>query len=312
MVAIVTGGSGFIGSHIVDELMRERSDVRVLDVVPPHRSDVEFVKVDINRREEVLEACKDASEIFHLAAVSNVDDAYQRPVETVLINTLGTVHLLEAARRHRSNRFVFASTVWVYGGARGPDVHEDSPFYMPGAGHIYTSTKIASELYIHDYSRLYGIPFTILRYGIPYGPRARSGTVIPIFIRKALLGEPLTIFGDGLQYRNFLHVEDLARGNVAALADVGENQIYNLEGLRPISVKEVAETIRRLIGNVEIEYKPPRAGDYRGKDVSSEKAKRDLGWEPKIEFEEGMERYVQWFKEAELPRLKKPAASLGT
>lgn len=309
MVTIVTGGSGFIGSHVVDYLLREGDDVRVLDVVPPAQADVEFARVDISRKEEVLEACAGAQRIFHLAAVSNVDEAYQQPIETVRINTLGTVHLLEAARNNHVNRFIFASTVWVYGGARGSDVHEESPFYMPGAGHIYTSTKIASELYLHDYARLYGVPFTILRYGIPYGPRARSGTVIPIFVRKALVGEPLTIFGDGLQYRNFIYVEDLARGNVAALADVAENQIYNLEGLRPISVKEIAETIRKLCGNVRIEYKPPRPGDYRGKTVSSEKARRDLGWAPEVEFEEGMKRYIEWFTEAELPKLKKAATT---
>ncbi len=299
----MTGGSGFIGSHLVDCLVKRSYEVRVLDVTPPHRSDVEFTKADICDIEQVMEACKGATEIFHLAAVSNVDEAYQKPADTVSINTIGTVNLLEAARRNRVARFVFASTVWVYGGARGSDVHEDSPFYMPGAGHIYTSTKIASEFYIHDYSRLYGVPFTILRYGIPYGPRARTGTVIPIFVRKALLDEPLTIFGDGLQYRNFLYVEDLAEGNVAALADVAENQIFNLEGPRPISVKEVAETIQRLLGGVRIEYKPPRPGDYRGKVVSSDKARRDLLWEPRVDFEEGMRRYIRWYKEQELNSL---------
>ncbi|HLA46413.1 MAG TPA: NAD-dependent epimerase/dehydratase family protein [Thermoplasmata archaeon] len=304
MVAVVSGGSGFIGSHLVDRLLEDGFEVRVLDTLPPHRPEVEFAKVDINSKNEVLDACRDAEQIFHLAAVSNVDEAYQKPVETVRANTLGTLHLLEAARRSRTERFVFASTVWVYGGARGTDVHEDSPFYMPGAGHIYTSTKIASELYIHDYSRLYGVPFTILRYGIPYGPRARAGTLVPIFIRKALLGEPLTIFGDGMQYRNFLYVEDLARGNVLALANIAENQIYNLEGPRPISVKEVAETIQKILGEVKIEYKPPRPGDYRGKDVSSKKAKRDLKWEPVVEFEEGMRRYIEWYREAELPKLQ--------
>lgn len=307
MVVVVTGGSGFIGSHVVDVLVENSHEVRILDMVPPHRDDVEYAKVDIDRKEDVLEACKGATEIFHLAAVSNVDEAYQKPVETVRINTLGTLHLLEAARQNRLKRFVFASTVWVYGGARGADVHEDSPLYLPGAGHIYTSTKIASELYIHDYSRLYGVPFTILRYGIPYGPRARSGTVIPIFVRKALLGEPLTIFGDGLQYRNFIYVEDLARGNVQALAHVAENQIFNLEGPRPISVKEIVETMKKLLGDVRIEYRPPRPGDYRGKVVSSQKAKRDLNWEPRVEFEEGMRRYIEWFKSVELPKMQRPS-----
>ena len=288
----------------MDALLQGGFEVRVLDAVPPHRPDVEYVRVDITRHDDVLAACSGANEIFHLAAVSNVDESYQKPVETVTVNTIGTLNLLEAARRCRSERFVFASTVWVYGGARGADVHEDSPFYMPGAGHIYTSTKIAAELYIHDYSRLYGVPFTILRYGIPYGPRARSGTVIPIFVRKALAGEPLAIFGDGLQYRNFLYVTDLARGNVLALADIGENQIYNLEGLRPISVKEVAETIQRILGQAKIEYKPPRPGDYRGKVVSSEKARRDLQWEPTVDFEEGMKRYIEWFRDADMPKLE--------
>jgi len=308
MVVLVTGGSGFIGSHVVDVLRESGNKVRVLDIVPPHRTDVEFVRADIDRGEEVLKACEGATAIFHLAAVSNVDEAYQKPVETVRANTIGTVNLLEAARQNHADRFVFASTVWIYGGARGSDVHEDSPFYMPGAGHIYTSTKIASELYIHDYARLYGVPFTILRYGIPYGPRARSGTVIPIFIRKALLGEPLTIFGDGLQYRNFIYVEDLARGNVQALADVAENQIYNLEGPRPISVKEIAETIQRLVGDVKIEYKAPRPGDYRGKTVSSEKARRDLGWTPQVDFEEGMRRYIEWYRKYEAPKLLRPVS----
>ena len=308
---VVTGGSGFIGSHVVDALLKRSNDVRVLDVVPPHRPDVEFIKTDITDLGQVLEACEGATDILHLAAVSNVDEAYQKPAETVSINTMGTVNLLEAARRYRVHRFLFASTVWVYGGARGSDVHEDSPFYMPGAGHIYTSTKIASEFYIHDYARLYGVPITVLRYGIPYGPRGRSGTVIPIFVRKALMREPLTIFGDGSQYRNFIYVEDLALGNVEALKDIAENQIYNLEGLRPISVREVAETIRKLLGNVQIEYKPPRPGDYRGKVVSSEKAKRDLGWTPQVDFEEGMRRYIEWFKQAEGPKLQK-VASVGS
>jgi len=242
-------------------------------------------------------AAEGASHIFHLAAVSNVDEAYKDPVKTVEVNVTGTLNVLESARKHDCDRVLFASTVWVYGGARGIEVHEDSPFYMPGAGHVYTSTKIAAELLLHDYRELYGVPFTILRYGIPYGPRARSGTVIPIFVRKALAGEPITIFGDGSQYRNFIYVQDLVEGNVKAMAAVAENQIYNLEGRTPISVLEVAETIQKLLGGkARIEFKPPRAGDYRGKVVSAEKAARDLDWTPTTDFQEGMRRYVDWFR----------------
>ena len=120
--------------------------------------------------------------------------------------------------------------------------------------------------------------------------------MVAIFVRKALNGESLTIFGDGSQYRNFICVEDLAEGNVAALKDVAENKTYNLEGMRPITVKEVAETVKKLIGDVEIEYKGERAGDFEGKVVSAEKAKKELGWEPKVDFEEGVRRYIEWYK----------------
>lgn len=297
MTILVTGGSGFIGSHLVDVLLEDGHAVRVMDIVPPHRKDVEYSKTSLVEGPEVKAAAADVSHIFHLAAVSNVDEAYQSPTKTVEVNVMGAINVLEAARKHDCDRVLFASTVWVYGGARGVDVHEDSPLYMPGAGHVYTSTKIASELLFHDYWEMYGVPFTILRYGIPYGPRARSGTVIPIFVRKALAGESLTLFGDGSQYRNFIYVRDLVEGNVKAMAPVAENQIYNLEGPRPISVLEVAETIRKILGSrVQIEFKPPRSGDYRGKMVSSEKAQRDLGWRPEIDFEEGMRRYIDWYR----------------
>jgi UDP-glucose 4-epimerase len=297
MTVLVTGGSGFIGSHVVDRLIAHGQDVRVLDLIPPHRKDVDFVLGSIVDAEKVMESAADCTHVFHLAAVSNVDESYQNPLKTIDVNVRGTGNVLEAARKRDCVRVLFASTVWVYGGARGVDVHEDSPFYMPGAGHVYTSSKIAAELLLHDYAELYGLPFTILRYGIPYGPRARSGTVVPIFVRKALKGEPLTIFGDGAQYRNFLYVEDLAEGNVQAMAPVAENQIYNLEGLRPISVLEVAETVRKILGEaISIEFKPPRAGDYRGKIVSRDKAMRDLGWRPVVEFEEGMRRYIEWYR----------------
>ncbi|MFC1901632.1 NAD-dependent epimerase/dehydratase family protein [Chloroflexota bacterium] len=297
----VTGGSGFIGSHIVDKLIERGFEVRVLDNRPPHRPDVEYLRTDLTDYSGVLHATEALDYLYHLAAVSNVNDAFAQPIYAVELNAVGTVHILEAARHNRLKRVLFASTVWVYGGAREDNVSEDSPFYMPGAGHVYTSTKIASELFCHDYWELYKVPFTILRYGIPYGPRARAGAVIPEFVKKAFGGEPLTITGDGSQYRNFIYVEDLAEGNVDTLQDVAQNQTYNLEGERPITIKEVAETIQRLMGGkVRIEYLPARPGDYRGKVVSSEKAHQELGWQPKVDFEEGMKRYIEWYKIAML------------
>lgn len=123
-----------------------------------------------------------------------------------------------------------------------------------------------------------------------------GATRLALFVRRALNGEPLTIFGDGSQYRNFIYVEDLAEGNIAALKEAAVNQTYNLEGIRPVTIKEIAETVKRLVGSVAIEYKEARPGDYSGAIVSADKAKRELGWEPKVDIEEGIRRYIEWYK----------------
>jgi UDP-glucose 4-epimerase len=150
----------------------------------------------------------------------------------------------------------------------------------------------------HDYQRLYGQAFTILRYGIPYGPRMRKALVIPRFIDKALSGEPLTIAGDGGQYRNFIYVEDLARAHVLALSPRAENQVYNIEGTQRVTILEIAEALGRLLPNgVRIEFVPARAGDYEGKTVSAKKAFDDLGWSPEVDFQEGLLRTVRWYQD---------------
>ena len=132
--------------------------------------------------------------------------------------------------------------------------------------------KISSEFLICDYQKLYGVPYSILRYGIPYGPRMRTELVIPIFLKKAFDGEPITISGDGSQYRNFIYVEDLADAHIMALSDDAKNQILNVEGMKRISIKDIADTIQYLMEDeVSIEYIPERPGDYEGKEASNEK-----------------------------------------
>ena len=298
MRSIVTGGSGFIGSHVVDKLINAGHEVVVMDHrIKPHRNDVEFKDVDIVDFSSVLDATKDCDYIFHLAAMSNVNHVYEKPVYSVELNVTGTVNILEAARQNSCKRVIFASTVWVYSGCNGMYVNESSPFFMPGAGHIYSSSKIAGEFLICDYQKLYGVPYTILRYGIPYGPRMRMELVIPIFLKKALDGEPLTLAGDGSQYRNFIYVEDLADAHVLALSKKAENEILNLEGMRRISIKEIAQTIDALYDkDVTIEYMDARPGDYEGKEASNDKIKRLLDWEPTIDFKEGMQHTLEWFK----------------
>lgn len=293
----VIGGSGFIGSHVVDKLIEHGHEVTVFDVMKPHRNDVRHMYIDItNLSKTAVALTGDYDAVYLLAAMADVNDVYKNPVEAGEVNILGVANVLEAARRSEIDRVILASTVWVYELALEQNVNEETPLQIQKASHVYTSSKIAAELYCHSYQKLFGQNFTILRYGIPYGPRARGGTVVAIFVKKALNSESLIIFGDGSQYRNFIYVEDLAEGNVSALKSIAENETYNLEGMRPISVKEVAETVKKLVGNVEIEYKEARPGDYVGNVVSREKAKKELGWEPTTSFEKGVKLYYEWYK----------------
>ena len=293
----VIGGSGFIGSHVVDKLIEHGHEVTVFDIMKPHRNDVRHMYIDITDLSKTAVALTgDYDAVYLLAAMADVNDVYKNPVEAGEVNVLGVANVLEAARRNEIDRVILASTVWVYGLSSEREVDESTPLHIEKADHVYTSSKIAAELYCQSYQKLYGQNFTILRYGIPYGPRARGGTVVAIFVKKALNGEPLTIFGDGSQYWNFIYMDDLAEGNVAALKESAENQTYNLEGMRPITVKEVAETVKKLIGDVEIEYKEERPGDFEGKIVSAEKAKREIGWESKVDFEDGVKRYIVWYR----------------
>lgn len=294
----VIGGSGFIGSHVVDKLIETRHEVTVFDIMKPQRNDVRHIYIDITDLSKTVVALTgNYDAVYLLAAMADVNDVYKSPVEAGQVNIMAVANVLEAARRNEIPRVILASTVWVYEMAEETDASEDTPLLPNRVNHVYTASKLAAELYCYSYHRLYDQQFTILRYGIPYGPRARGGTVIAIFVRKALNGEPITIFGDGSQYRNFIYVEDLALGNVAALKEIAKNQTYNLEGMRPVTIKEVAGTVKKLVGNVAIQYKETRSGDYEGRIASSEKAKIELGWQPQVDLEEGIARYIQWYKE---------------
>ncbi len=296
MKVMVTGGSGFIGSHVVDKLRDKGVEVRVFDMIlPTFRKDVEFYHGSLLDLEALRMAMNGVSAVYHLAAVADVKDVFEEPHYSETINVRGTINVLEAARRSRIPRVIYGSTTWVYSECAGERVDETTPLSAPS--HLYTATKIASEYYCQSYSKLYGVDFTILRYGIPYGPRARPGAVVPIFVNKALKGEPLTLAGDGMQFRKFVYVEDLAEGNVLALKPAAKNKIYNLDGREKITIKQIAETVRKIIGDVKIEHGPARPGDFGGKEVSSERAKQELGWEARTPFEEGVRRYVSWLKE---------------
>ncbi len=321
MRVLVTGGSGFIGSHVVDKLRARGHDPVIYDLRPspwhrdsdpahpsPAAGPVDTVLGSITDREALERALHSCDAVAHLAAVADVNDVHASPEDAERVNARGTVAVLEAARRAGVKRIVYASTIWVYSDCADEAVDEET--LLPAPSHLYTSTKLAGELYCKAYQELYGIDYTILRFGIPYGPRAREAAVIPAFVNKALKGEPLTLAGDGLQSRRFVYVEDLADGVAAGLADVATNRVYNLASDENVTIKQIAETVQEIVGDVEIVYTPARPGDFGGKVVSSERALRELEWSAATPFAEGVRRYVVWRREQAAKQADAEAASV--
>jgi UDP-glucose 4-epimerase len=297
---LVTGGSGFIGSHVVDALLRAGIRPRVFDRAPlQHHSgpEVESVTADLTDAAALDRALDGCEAVIHLAAAADVGIVAENPREAEEVNSRGTMEVLEAARRAGGVRVVYGSTIWVYGASGDGLLDEDAPLGLPD--HLYTASKLAGEMYCRSYSELYDVPTTILRFGIPYGPRARPAAVIPIFVRKALAGEALTLAGGGTQTREFVYVEDLAEGIVRALAPAAENRVYNLSVDRSVSIRELAETVGDLIGDVEIVKTPGRAGDFGGAEISSDRALTELGWRASTPLAEGVGRYVDWLRAEE-------------
>jgi UDP-glucose 4-epimerase len=288
---LVTGGSGFIGSHVVDALRRDGHEAVIYDLRPsPWHTDVDTVLGDLADTDRLAAALKGCNAVAHLAAAADVDAVTKDPLAAEHTNSSGTASVLEAARRAGVRRILYASTVWVYSDCEGERVDEDTPLRPPS--HLYTATKLAGELYCRSYAELYGLDYTILRFGIPYGPRARPAAVVPAMVARALAGEPLTIAGDGEQTRRFVYVEDLADGVVRALRPEAANQVYNLVSTEDVSIKRVAQTVQGVIGDVRIEHGPGRNGDFGGVEIDGARAAEELGWSASTPFEEGVRRYV--------------------
>jgi UDP-glucose 4-epimerase len=315
MKVLVTGGSGFIGSHVVDRLQARGLEPRIFDLVPsPHHraGDVDTVLGDLCDPDAVRDALQGCDAVIHLAALADVDQVTKDPALADRVNVRGTQSLLDAARELEIGRFVYASTIWVYGDAAGPEaVDEDTPLGLPK--HFYTATKIAGEMYTSAYTELYGLEHTILRFGIPYGPRSRPTAVVAAFTAKALAGQPLTIAGDGTQSRRFVYVEDLADGVAVSLDPVAANRVYNLVGRENTSVRSIARTVRDVVGDVPIVHIEGRAGDLKGGNISGARAAGELGWEPTTSFAEGVQRYVDWVTdEAGMPRVATASSTEGS
>ena len=296
MRVLVTGGAGFIGSHVVDSLLAAGMEPRIFDVRPSSHhepGEVDSVLGDLLDREALRKAMRGCDAVVHLAAAADVDDVALRPAEAEAVNARGTLNVLEAARGAGVSRVVYASTIWVYGDATGT-VDEDQSIELPD--HLYTATKLAGEMYCRSYMALYGLDCTVLRFGIPYGPRARPAGVIPIFVRRALAGEPLTIAGEGLQSRRFVYVEDLADGVVRGLEPQAGGRVYNLVGDESITIRGIADAVGDVLGAVEIVHTSARAADFAGAEISGARAAAELGWRPATSFSEGLRRYVDWHR----------------
>ena len=283
MNILVTGGSGFIGSHIVDKLIQYNHTVKVLDLKKPHRKDLDFVEGSIMDKNTIRLAMKDIEVVYHLAAVSNIDLVKENPLQTVEYNVMGTAYLLDEAREQDIKRFIFASSAMV---------HELK-------GHLYTFSKHASEQLCNNYEILYNLPFTIFRFGTVYGPRNRGADVISIFIENALNKHDLHINGTGEKKRNFIYVEDLAEGAIAGLTEEAKNQILTIAGLVSTSIMDLAMLIREVFDdkiNIQVDNQMDREDDYEGIISGIDETITLLNWKPKINLFDGLLKTIHWYK----------------
>lgn len=315
MSILVTGGAGFIGSHLVEHLLATTNQALVvLDNFNEYydsrlkrqnvaawarEARVSLVEGDFCHADTANQILLEhgVAAICHLGGSPGVPASLAHPRRTVENNAVGTVTLLEAARRHPVERFAFASSSTVYGiGATAP-FQEDKPLGVPASP--YGASKRAAEILGQTYQRLFGVPFVSLRLFNVYGPRLRPELALAAFTRAILAGTPLPLFGDGSVLRDFTHVSDVCRGIAAALttpAVVGE--CVNLGHDRPITIRQLIETIEQAAGRkASIDHRPERKEDMPLTHADLSKARRLLAYEPAVEIEEGVRQYVQWFQE---------------
>jgi UDP-glucose 4-epimerase len=251
MKVIVFGGSGFVGSHLADALTVGGHDVTIFDLAPsPYlRSDQRFVQGDILDMESIQRAVNGHEVVYNFAGLADIDEALARPVDTVRLNVLGCVNLLEVARHSNIKRFVFASTIYVYSEAGG----------------FYRVSKQACESYIEEYQRRFNLTYTILRYGTLYGRRADSRNSVYRYLKQALYDRKISIRATGDELREYIHVEDASRASVQILEPEFENQNVILTGQHPMRFRDLLFMIREIVGvDVQIDMQPPDVGETSG------------------------------------------------
>lgn len=300
MRVLVTGGAGFIGSHVVDALLVRGDEVAVVDSLVTGRREHVPERAALHVR-DVREPLDDLfaevrpEAVFHLAAQADVRVSVERPVEDAEVNVLGTVRVLEAARPYGS-QVVFASTGGaIYGECDGGPAAESAPLSPVSP---YGAAKLAGEEYLRTYNRLYGTIHVSLRYGNVYGPRQDprgEAGVVAIFLGALAAGETPRIFGDGLQTRDYVYVGDVARATLSALGL--EGGVYNVGTGRETSVVELYELCRRVTGvDRAAEHVAPRLGELRRSALDPERAANELGFRAMVGLEDGIEATWEWLR----------------
>jgi UDP-glucose 4-epimerase len=309
MRLLVTGGSGFIGSNIVRRLLELGHEAVVLDDLSSGFREnllpgVPFVEGDVRDASTVTTALAGCDVALHLAASVGNTRSIDDPVKDAQINVVGTINVLEAARRRGLRRIVFSSSAGIFGELKTLPIVEDHP-QEPDSP--YGASKLAAEKLCLVYNKLYGMRNVALRYFNVYGVNQRYdayGNVIPIFAERILRGVPMTIFGDGEQTRDFVNAGDVAAANIAA-AGAGDDVAgaFNIGSGTRVTINELAAMMQRAAGReVGVEHGPPRKGDVRDSLAATAAAEAAFGFRPRIGLEEGLAEYLAWIAEDPVTR----------
>jgi len=315
MKCLVTGGAGFIGSHIVDALVKRGENVRVFDNlstghlenIPKTSPRVEFVQGDLREKKDIERAVQGVEVVFHQAALRSVPRSIDDPNATNAVNIDGTLGLLMAARQAGVKRLVYASSSSVFGDQKTfPQVETMRTAPLSP----YAVSKLAGELYSIVFSRTFGLETVSLRYFNVFGPRqhpeSQYAAVIPKFMQCAWLRRPLEVHSDGKQSRDFTYIENVVRANLLAAEKAKvAGEMFNIANGRNYSLLDIIAVLEKLAGRqLERQHGPPRAGDVRKTWADIRKAKRLLGYKPPVGLEEGLKRTWQWFERTQAAGLQ--------
>ncbi len=303
---LVTGGAGFIGSHIAEALVKDGREVRILDDFSSGKREnlevlggrCDVVEGDIRDADAVEKAVRGVQYVIHQAALTSVPRSVEEPLSTNDVNVTGTVNLLEAARRHGVKKFVYASSSSVYGDSEALPKVEDMPISPRSP---YAVAKLAGELYCRVFAAVYGMSTVSLRYFNVFGPRqdpySQYSAVIPLFIKALAAGERPTIFGDGEQSRDFTYVANVVRANLLAChCDLKGERVYNVACGERLTLNSLFSKLRAILGaNVEPVYAAARVGDVKHSQAGMRAIETELGYKVTVDVDEGLRRTVDWY-----------------